>query len=131
MTQVDHSRLKGRRILVVEDEYMIAEEVAEMLSQVGAEPVGPVPRVSDALRLIDRDGRIDAALLDVNLSNEPIWPVVDVLLTRTVPLVLTTGYDATAIPLSYGHLPRCEKPTTGQEIARALEQAIAVKRSID
>ena len=69
--------------------------------------------------------QIDGALLDVNLGNEAIWPVVDALLARHVPLVLATGYDASAIPPAYAGLPRCEKPATGQELVRALARTLA------
>ena len=72
---------------------------------------------------------IDGALLDVNLGNEAIWPVVDTLLARNVPLVLATGYDASAIPAAYVGLPRCEKPATGQALARVLARVLATTTS--
>jgi CheY-like chemotaxis protein len=118
------SALRGRRILVVEDEYMIAQEIAEMLAAAGAEALGPVPSVSDAIQLIASEGWIDGALLDVNLNNEAVWPVADALRARDVPVVLATGYDANVIPPAYAHLPRCEKPATGQDLARALARAL-------
>ena len=117
--------LSGRRILVVEDDYMIAEGIAEMLSEAGAEALGPVPTVADAICLVAAEGRVDAALLDVNLRGERIWPVVDALLAREVPLVLSTGYDENTIPETYAHLPRCGKPATGQAIAHALVRMLA------
>lgn len=116
--------LRDRRILVVEDEFMIAQEVAEALAEAGAETLGPVPRVSDAMRLIAAEDRIDGALLDVNLFNEPVWPVVDALLARGVPLLLATGYDANAIPQQYADLPRHEKPAAGGDLARALSAVL-------
>jgi DNA-binding NtrC family response regulator len=118
------SVLRHRRILVVEDEYMIAQEIADVLVAVGAEAVGPVPRVSEAMQLLASEG-IEGALLDVNLHNEAIWPVVDALRARHVPVVLATGYDVNVIPPAYAHLPRCEKPVTGQDIIRALARALA------
>ena len=119
--------LQGRRVLVAEDEYMIAEEIAEALSDTGADTLGPVPSVGDAMRLIAAEDRIDGALLDVNLGNEAVWPAVDMLLGRGVPLVLATGYDAGAIPEAYAHLPRCEKPASGQDLARALARVLALQ----
>ena len=100
--------------------------IADMLSEAGVEALGPVPTVADAIRLAATKDRMDAALLDVNLRGETIWPVVDVLLARKVPLVLTTGYDEGAIPQAYAHLPRCEKPATGGAIARALARTLAL-----
>lgn len=123
-TQPQPGILRDRRILVVEDEYMIAEEIVEELSNVDAQALGPVARVSDAFHLIETEERIDAALLDVNLGHETIWPVVDLLIARGVPLVLATGYDVGAIPKAYAHLLRCEKPVTGQNLTRALAQVL-------
>ena len=124
MTELVLATLANRRVLVVEDEYLIAEEIASVLGDAGAEPLGPVPGVADALHLLAAESRVDAALLDVNLGNEAIWPVVDMLLARGVPLVLATGYDTSAIPRAYAHLPLCEKPASGQDLARALARAM-------
>ena len=116
--------LRGCRILVVEDEYMIAQEIAGVLADAGAEVLGPAPRLAAATRLVALEDRIDGALLDVNLGNEAIWPVVDTLLARGVPLVLATGYDANAIPAAYASLPRCEKPASGQNLAANLARVL-------
>ena len=116
--------LANRRVLVVEDEYMIAAEVADMLDAAGAKVLGPVPDLTDALALIKDAAPIDAALLDVNLRGEAVWPLVDVLLTRSVPLMLATGYDAGAIPSAYTRLPRHQKPATGGELIRSLARVL-------
>ena len=112
--------LTGRRILVAEDEYLIAAEVAGVLEEAGAEVFGPVASVTAALGFAAAEDRIEGALLDVNLRGEAIWPVVDALLARGVPVVLTTGYDAGALPGAYASLPRCEKPTSGRDLIRAM-----------
>lgn len=119
--------LRGRRVLVVEDEYMIAQEIADALADAGADILGPIPRLVDAARLIASEDRIDGALLDVNLGNEPIWPVLDALLARDVRLVLATGYDASAIPSAYADLPRLEKPASGKDLVRALARSLAAE----
>ena len=119
--------LADRRILVAEDEYIIAEEVALVLAEAGAEVLGPVASVADALRFVAIGERIGGALLDVNLRGRAIWPVVDALLARGVPVVLTTGYDAGALPAAYAHLPRCEKPTSGRALIRALVCVLAAR----
>ena len=112
--------LDDRHILVAEDEYVIADAITAVLAEAGAEVLGPVPTVMRALRLAAAPGRLDAALLDVNLRGEAIWPVVDALRARGVPVVLTTGYGSSAIPPAYARLPRCEKPATGRELVRFL-----------
>lgn len=117
--------LRGRRILVVEDEYMIADEVAEALETAGAEVVGPVGQVGAALDLARVEGRLDGALLDVSLNGEMVWPVLDALAERGVPVVLATGYDASTVPPAYAHIPRCEKPAEMRVVLRALRTAIA------
>ena len=72
------SFLQGRRVLVVEDEYMIAREMVEMLLQAGAQALGPVPSAAPALELVAAEqGHVDAALLDVNLRDGQVWPLVD------------------------------------------------------
>ena len=114
------ARLDSRRILVAEDEYAIAGAIAELLAEAGAEVLGPVPTVARALRLATAPGRLDAALLDVNLRREAVWPVVDALRARGVPVVLTTGNSSNVIPQAYARLPRCEKPATGRELVRSL-----------
>lgn len=118
--------LAGRRVLVAEDEYVIARDVAEALAAAGAEVLGPVPSVAAALRLAASEaGRIDAALLDVSLRGEAVWPVADALLARGVPVVLATGYETVALPEAYARLPRCAKPARGRDLVRALAGALA------
>ena len=114
------SALRGRRILVVEDEYMMAEDLRRDLEKVGAEVVGPVPSVADALRLLAREDGLDGAVLDVNLRGEKAYPVADALRERGVPFVLATGYEQWALPEAYKEVPRCDKPIDLCRLARAL-----------
>lgn len=116
-------RMPGRRLLVVEDEYMIAMELVSTLEELGAEVVGPAASVEDALALVGSDGdRLDAAVLDINLRDERVYPVADALAARGVPFVFATGYDATAIPPAYAATPRCEKPVDKARLARLLRE---------
>ena len=123
------ARLDNRRILVAEDEYAIADAVTTVLAEAGAEVLGPVPTVARALRLATAPGRLDAALLDVNLRGEAIWPVVDALRARGVAVVLTTGYGSDAIPQAYARLPRCEKPAMGRDLVRSLTYEVDLQPS--
>jgi len=86
------SALRGRRILVIEDESMAAEDLRRDLEQVGAVVVGPVPSVTDALTVLTQEEAIDGAVLDVNLRGEKAYPVADALRERGIPFVLSTGY---------------------------------------
>ncbi|MFC0386675.1 response regulator [Muricoccus vinaceus] len=125
MTDSSLASLQDRRVLVAEDEYMIAEEIVEALVDAGAVVLGPVSTVGEALDLLVAENEIHGALLDVNLVGRTIWPVVDVLLARGVPMVLATGYEASAIPPVYIHLPRCEKPVGIRDLTRAIARQIA------
>ena len=100
-----------RRVLVVEDEYMIAQDLARELEDVGAEVLGPVPSVADALALLVAEAvPPDAAILDVNLGGEMVFPVAEALRERGVPFVFVTGYDPWSLPQAYADVPCCEKP---------------------
>src|SRR3712207_5045929 len=117
---VSASALQGRRILVVEDEYMMADDLRRDLEKAGAEVVGPVPSVADALRLMAQADILDGAILDVNLRGEKAYLVADALRERGVPFVLATGYEQWALPEAYKDVPRCDKPIDLRHLARAL-----------
>ena len=112
--------LTGRIVLLVEDEFFIAEDMACQLEAGGAEVVGPVASVDAAIELIERTERIDGAMVDLNLQGVMSWPIIDALLQRGVPCVFTTGYDKASIPTLYAEIIRCEKPVELDKIARAL-----------
>jgi CheY-like chemotaxis protein len=112
--------LSHRRVLVVEDEYFLADEMARALQTLGAEVVGPVPTRDKALTLLSSDARIDVAVLDINLRGESVFAVADALTERGVPFVFATGYEPTAVPSAYRAVPRWEKPFDAHDLARAL-----------
>lgn len=113
--------LAGCRVLVVEDEAMIAMDMANLLGAMGAEVVGPVPSVREALGLITDPGTgIDRAVLDINLRGEPGFAVADALAARAIPFVFATGYDAQAIPERHAAVPLFEKPVDPVRLAAAL-----------
>jgi DNA-binding LytR/AlgR family response regulator len=114
------SSLKGRRVLIVEDDYFLADELRAEFQQAGAEVVGPVGRVSEALDLVERDGRIHGAVLDINLAGEMVFGVADALRVKNVPFVFVTGYDAETIPAAYASVRTYEKPIDPATIGNAL-----------
>ena len=83
----------ARRILVVEDQFLIAMELQAILQSAGYVVLGPAPSVSVALDLIHRE-RPDAAVLDVNVAGERVTPVAEVLRALSIPFLLASGYDA-------------------------------------
>lgn len=114
----------GRRFLLVEDEYLIASDLASWLEEQGAEVLGPVPSVDDALALLDAEPLPDAAVLDINLGDEQVFPVADALRAAAVPFVFLSGYDAKMIPDQYGDVRRCAKPLDRTRLLRALAEVL-------
>ena len=112
--------IAGRRILVVEDDYFVAQEMVRAFAEQGAEIVGPVATVDDAIDIVEDGQRLDAAVLDLNLQGEMVFPVADALRERGVPFVLATGYDRWAVPSDYADVKLCEKPVDAEAIAAAL-----------
>lgn len=113
--------LSGWRILVVEDEYLIAMDLADRLADLGAEIIGPAASVAEALALLSApETRLDGAVLDVNLRNERVYPVADALIGQGVRLVFASGYDASLTPADYAGLPRLVKPIDALQVARYL-----------
>ncbi|EPR17904.1 hypothetical protein M527_14545 [Sphingobium indicum IP26] len=116
--------LRGCRVLVVEDEYMLAVELVTELEDAGAFVIGPVGDLEDATALIQREQRIDAAILDVNLGGEMVFPAADLLIERGVPVVLTTGYDKSALPPRFSGIPLCEKPISVHRLIQAVDRVL-------
>ena len=112
--------LTGQSVLLVEDDFFIAADMACQLVAGGAKVIGPVASVDAAIRLIEQTDSIDGAIVDVNLQGVMSWPVVDALLQRGVPFVFTTGYDKASIPVRYAEIVRCEKPVGLDKIISAL-----------
>src|SRR3712207_3309616 len=97
--------LAGRRVMVVEDEFFLADDLAQALEKLGAEVVGPVPSKDKALAFLGAEP-LDAAVLDINLKGEAVFPVADALRQQGVPFVFATGYDEASVPSSYQDVPR-------------------------
>jgi CheY-like chemotaxis protein len=111
--------LVGRRILVVEDEMIVAWLLTDMLEDIGCCVVGPVVSVAQALDVIGREP-LDAALVDVNLNGELTYPVADALKTRSVPFLFSTGYDRGRLREGYRDLPMLQKPYHYLELEKLL-----------
>ena len=116
--------LHGRTILIVEDEALIALDLESALLGAGCLVFGPMAGLAEALRRID-DEPFDAALLDVNLNGELIFPLAEALAERSIPFVFLTGYADTIIPERFRERPICRKPCTPQRPLQALRMLLA------
>jgi CheY-like chemotaxis protein len=107
------------RILVVEDEMLVAMSIEDMLLELGHEVAGLASRLGPALALA-RDSRFDAAMLDVNLAGEPSFPVADLLIGRGIPFLFATGYGRQGIEERYRDHPMLQKPFRTEELGAGL-----------
>lgn len=122
--QTQRCRLTGRFVLVVEDEYFLADDISRALSTLGARVVGPIGHIDDVIDVVDRAERIDGAVLDVNVRSEMIFPIARSLRARNVPFVFTTGYDKNAIEAEFHDVQLWEKPIDVVEMTSALADLI-------
>lgn len=105
------SKLTGKHILVVEDEYFIASDLKRMLEENGVTVIGPVGSTVAALSIIAEQAVLDAAVLDISLdATSDVYPVAQALRARNVPFVFATGYDQTNVRNDFADVPHFNKP---------------------
>lgn len=121
--------LKGLRILLVEDEAMIAMLVEDMLLDSGASVIGPAGGVKDALAAISSNEAIDGALLDVNLGGEQSFEVADALAGRGIPFIFVTGYGGAGVRERYPDAQTLQKPFVTSDLEEALATLAESARS--
>ena len=103
--------LRGRRILVVEDDYLVAQSISEVLRAAGAEVSGPIGWIDEAVDFIEHHASaIDSAVVDINLHGEKSYQIADALTRSGIWFVFTTGYDTDEVSEPYQDHPRCIKP---------------------
>ena len=115
--------LAGKRLLVIEDEAIIAAMVEDMLTELGATVVGPAATIAHGLKLAKSEA-IDGAVLDVNIRSERVDPIADLLRSRDIPFVYATGYGDAVAATGQG-APVLEKPYTLDKLARAVGAALS------
>jgi DNA-binding response OmpR family regulator len=111
-------QLAGRRVLIVEDEQMLAEYLADAMIAAGAEVIGPVATVNAAIDAI-ANTYLDGATLDIKIRGEMAFPVADALAARNIPFVFLTGYGPADVPARHANVSRVEKPVTPGVVCRA------------
>lgn len=116
---------KGLRVLIVEDMFIVAEELSYAVQEWGCEVIGPASRVDEALKLVESE-RLDGALLDVNLGDERCFPIAAALEQHGVPFLFLTGYDmSSAFPPEFETVLRLPKPVDLQRLANAMDDCFA------
>jgi CheY-like chemotaxis protein len=111
--------LRGLTVLVVEDNFLVAEAVREVFEERGCVVIGPVTRLAEALAMVESTA-LDGAVLDINLAGEFCFPLATALRARGVPFIFLTGYgEANLIPPEFHSVPRLSKPFDALEVAKA------------
>jgi CheY-like chemotaxis protein len=125
----DFHEFKGARILLVEDDAMICLLLEDMLLELGCEIIGPACDITRAAALARHHSGIDAAILDVNLAGQLVFPVADILAERGVPFVFATGMGAEGLPPVWQGHQTVQKPMTMAQLAAALGHTLNHPRS--
>jgi CheY-like chemotaxis protein len=119
--------LRGRRVMIVEDEMLVAMELESLVGDQGCAVVGPAATVERALALLEQE-RPDAAILDVNLDGTTAAPVAAALNAQGVPFLLATGYGGNqSLQPELKDAPRVDKPVDHEQLVRALAQILAAR----
>lgn len=116
----DDISLHGKRVLIVEDDYYLAQDTQDILEQAGAKVVGPFASHREALGAAD-PAEVDCALLDINAGGGPSFQLAETLEERRIPFLFVTGYDAETVPEKLRHNPRIEKPTRSADLLAAVK----------
>lgn len=124
-------KLTGTVVLLVEDDYLVADALRAALEEEGMQVVGPYPSISSATRALDTEERVDVALLDVHLNNERVFPLADRLIEEGVPTLFVTGYERETFPERFADLPRLGKPVQYEELFACIVELVTPKAKQD
>jgi len=113
--------LAGCCVLVIEDDFLVGQIIFDMLEDEGAEVLGPVGAVDEAVAFVeDQAMSFDCVVLDLNLHGIKSYPVADALARHKIPFIFMTGYGKDALEEGYRDYPHCIKPVTRAELLTAL-----------
>src|SRR5437763_8780586 len=115
--------LAAKRILLIEDSPVVGPFTAELLEELGCQVIGPAPNMAMARELIESGG-YDAALMDIHIRGERVFPLCEVLEAKRLPFVLTSGYADWQVPDKWADRPRLQKPYTLDQVREALRDAL-------
>jgi CheY-like chemotaxis protein len=122
--------LSNCKVLVVEDEMMIAMLIEDMLGEFGCEPVGPATNVPRALELISKQ-QVEVAVLDLNLDGKDTYAIADALRQKRVPFIFATGYGSAGLREDYRDRPVLQKPFQSRDLETALTEALSGSNAVD
>jgi CheY-like chemotaxis protein len=122
-TQGPRSDLAGRRILLIEDSPVVGPFTADLLEELGCAPVGPAPNMAAARELIENES-FDAALMDIHIRGERVFPLCAMLAAKSVPFVLTSGYADWHVPEEWQDRPRLQKPYRLEQVKQVLAKLL-------
>jgi CheY-like chemotaxis protein len=122
------SNLQGKRVLLIEDEPLIAMEIGSQLKSAGCEVVGPAETVESARQLIAVMS-FDAALVDANLAGSPVDELVAALMKKDIPFTFATGYGRDALPLGFRDAPVLTKPFSQDELFTGITNLVRDRRN--
>jgi CheY-like chemotaxis protein len=121
-----NSPFPSRRVLVVEDEMIVAWLLQDLLADLGCVVVGPAANVNQALGMIEAEA-VDAAVLDVNLNGQMSYPIADALAARGVPFLFSTGYHKDTLLDGYRTFPVLQKPFHRSILSDTLAKLLTLK----
>jgi CheY-like chemotaxis protein len=120
--------MEGTRILVVEDEYLLAEDLRRSLERRGAIIVGPAPSVLAAEKLLASDMAVDFAVLDINLAGTSAYPIADMLARSRIPFAFVSGFEKSIVPERFAEIAVFEKPLNFGLLCDAITAGVKVGR---
>jgi CheY-like chemotaxis protein len=115
--------LQGVRVLLVEDESLLAMTVEDMLQDLGCRVAASASNVDDAMARAQENG-YECALLDVNLGGKPVFPIAEVLSARKIPFAFASGYGQSVLPEQFRSRPIVAKPFQLNDLSQALTAAL-------
>lgn len=123
---VNHVSIAGKRILLAEDYYGLAQQLCLILESHEATVIGPKASLESAMRAAQGES-IDAAVIDINLKNKMAYPLFEHLHSNGTPFVITSGYDEHTVPAEYAGAPRLMKPFDEDQLLAAINTAMAAQ----